>query len=117
MKTVFERGDLIKYRNGNDVWMGYVHSIDDDGDVMTERGVLNKEFCSLTNDDKEQDKQVGGNHYAKQKIQPIDYIMANNLGFCEGNVIKYITRYKDKNGKEDLLKTRQYIDFLLKEMQ
>ena len=64
----------------------------------------------------EHKEQIGGNHYAKQKIQPIDYIMANQLGFCEGNVIKYITRYKDKNGKEDLLKAKQYIDFLLKDM-
>ena len=65
----------------------------------------------------EDEEQVGGNHYSSKKIQPIDYIMANQLGFCEGNVVKYITRYKDKNGKEDLLKAKQYIDFLLKEVK
>lgn len=60
-------------------------------------------------------EQVGGSHYRKGKIQPIEYILANDLGFCEGNVIKYITRYKHKGGIEDLLKARQYIDFLIAE--
>lgn len=59
-------------------------------------------------------KQVGGDHYAKMTIQPIDFIIGNDLGFCEGNVIKYICRYKDKGGVQDLLKARQYIDFLIK---
>ena len=59
-------------------------------------------------------KQIAGNHYAKQMIEPIDYIMANKLGFNEGNVIKYVTRYKDKNGKEDILKAIHYLEFILK---
>lgn len=58
-------------------------------------------------------KQVGGDHYAVMKIQPIEFIMANQLGFCEGNVIKYLCRYKRKNGLEDLKKARQYLDFLI----
>lgn len=58
-------------------------------------------------------EQVGGSHYKNKKIQPIDYIMDNELGFCEGNVVKYITRYKDKNGLEDLKKAKQYIEFLI----
>ena len=58
-------------------------------------------------------KQVGGDHYAVMKIQPIEFILANELGFCEGNVIKYLCRYKRKNGLEDLKKARQYIDFLI----
>lgn len=57
--------------------------------------------------------QVGGNHYRDMKIQPIEFIQANGLNFCQGNVVKYITRYKHKNGKEDLLKARHYIDLLL----
>lgn len=61
--------------------------------------------------------QIGGDHYNKKNIQPIDYILANELNFCEGNVIKYITRYKDKNGVEDLKKAKQYIDFLIKEYE
>ena len=59
------------------------------------------------------DVQVGGRHYELQ-IQPVEYIVKNGLGFCEGNVIKYVTRYKVKGGKEDLLKARHYIDMLIK---
>lgn len=59
------------------------------------------------------DVQVGGTHYTVRRIQPIEYILANNLSFCEGNIIKYVTRYKDKNGLEDLLKARHYLDFLI----
>ena len=51
-------------------------------------------------------------HYDFQ-IQPVEYILRNRLGFCEGNVVKYISRWKMKNGKEDLLKARHYIDILL----
>ena len=57
--------------------------------------------------------QEGGDHYQKMAIQPIDYIMQNNLGFCEGNIVKYVTRWRDKAGVQDLLKARQYIDFLI----
>ena len=57
-------------------------------------------------------EQIGGAHYLLP-IQPIEYITKNNLGFIEGNVIKYITRHRDKNGKEDLLKAKHYIDLLL----
>ena len=58
-------------------------------------------------------EQVGGTHYSDLAIEPIDVITANNLGFCEGNVIKYIARWKAKNGVEDLKKARWYIDFLI----
>ena len=43
------------------------------------------------------DTQIGGNHYKNLKMQPIEYIMANNLNYCQGNAIKYLTRYKDLN--------------------
>lgn len=57
--------------------------------------------------------QVGGDHYKKLKIQPVEYIYANGIGYLEGNVIKYVTRWRDKNGVADLLKARHYIDLLL----
>jgi|TARA_R100001163_G_scaffold65817_1_gene65218 hypothetical protein len=57
------------------------------------------------------EKQMGGDHYKKQ-IQPIEYIVANNLSFCMGNVVKYVTR--DKEDKvQDLLKAKHYIDLEL----
>ena len=57
--------------------------------------------------------QVGGDHYESQEIQPWDYIVANNLGFLEGNVVKYVTRHTKKNGLEDLNKARHYLDKLI----
>ena len=63
------------------------------------------------------DTQVGGSHYSKYAIQPTEYIIKNGLSFCEGNVIKYVTRYKDKNGIEDLRKARHYLDILISEME
>ncbi len=59
------------------------------------------------------DTQVDGDHYKTKAIQPVEYIHANNLGFCEGNVVKYITRWRDKNGIKDLEKARHYLDILI----
>tara|TARA_R100000664_G_scaffold28782_1_gene40252 strand:- start:1701 stop:1895 length:195 start_codon:yes stop_codon:yes gene_type:complete len=56
---------------------------------------------------------INPDHYKKFEIQPIDYIIKNNLGFCEGNVIKYISRWDKKGGKDDLKKAIRYIEFLL----
>ena len=61
----------------------------------------------------ELDKQVGGDHYSKWAIQPVEYINANHLTYLQGNVIKYVTRYRDKNGVEDLQKAKHYIDLLI----
>ena len=61
----------------------------------------------------ELNKQVGGNHYSKLAIQPVEYINKNKLSYLQGNVIKYVTRYKDKNGVEDLQKAKHYIDLLI----
>lgn len=58
------------------------------------------------------EKQVGGDHY-KLPIQPVEYIHANGIGFFEGNVIKYITRWKVKGGVADLEKAKHYIELLL----
>lgn len=60
----------------------------------------------------ESQNPINPNHY-QLAIQPIEYIEANELGFCEGNVIKYVSRWQGKNGVEDLKKARQYLDFLI----
>lgn len=57
--------------------------------------------------------QEGGSHYKDKKIQPIQYIHANKLGFSEGSIVKYITRYKQKNGVEDLKKIKHYVDLII----
>ncbi|MGB4467532.1 MAG: DUF3310 domain-containing protein [Azovibrio sp.] len=57
--------------------------------------------------------QVGGSHYKDLAIQPVEYIHANNLGYMEGNVIKYVSRWKTKNGLADLEKAKHYIELLI----
>ena len=57
--------------------------------------------------------QVGGTHYTKQGIQPYEYTLANGLGGLEHTVVKYVTRWKDKGGVEDLKKARHTLDFLI----
>jgi hypothetical protein len=59
------------------------------------------------------DTQIGGNHYSKYAIQPTEFIHKNDIGFVQGNILKYIIRYKDKNGIEDLKKAKHYIDLLI----
>jgi len=61
---------------------------------------------------KANDRQHGGNHYQKP-IQPWDFIAANGIGFFDGNAIKYLSRWRDKGGVEDLLKAKHYIDKLI----
>ena len=59
------------------------------------------------------DKQIGGNHYLKYKIQPSKFVVENKLLYPEGSVIKYIVRHQDKGGKEDLLKAKHMIDMII----
>ena len=59
------------------------------------------------------EEQVGGRHYIEKSIQPWDYIIANKMGYLEGNIIKYVSRYKEKNGVEDLIKAAHYLDKLI----
>lgn len=59
------------------------------------------------------DIQEGGNHYKDMKIQPAEFIHANNIGYFEGNVIKYVSRWRNKNGIEDLKKAKHYIELLI----
>ena len=58
-------------------------------------------------------RQVGGSHYKDCAIQPSDYIVANDLGWYEGNAVKYITRHKKKGGRESILKAIHYLELLL----
>ena len=58
-------------------------------------------------------KQVGGNHYNRKIIQPWDYISSNSLGFFEGNCVKYVSRWRDKGGVEDLRKAIHYLEKLI----
>lgn len=57
--------------------------------------------------------QVAGEHYKQMTIEPWDYIAANDLGFFEGNVVKYVTRWREKGDINDIRKARHYIDKLI----
>lgn len=58
-------------------------------------------------------KQIDGSHYKDMTIQPVIYIYANKIPFIEGNIIKYVSRWKNKNGIKDLEKARHLIDMLI----
>jgi len=58
-------------------------------------------------------RQEGGDHYSSQAVQPITYILGNNMPFCEGSVVKYVTRHRLENGAEDLQKAVHYLQFIL----
>jgi|TARA_R110000823_G_scaffold305464_1_gene427559 hypothetical protein len=62
---------------------------------------------------KGKDRQVGGDHYIDFKIMPIEYISKNKLDFLEGNVVKYISRHRKKNGAEDIRKVIHYAELIL----
>lgn len=59
------------------------------------------------------DIQIGGEHYKGMSIQPMQYSMANNLDACQHTAIKYITRFRQKGGIEDLEKAKHCIDMLI----
>ena len=56
---------------------------------------------------------IGPGHYKDKPMQPWDFIVANNLGYLEGNVVKYVSRWRQKGGVEDLRKAKHYIEKLI----
>ena len=76
---------------------------------MSDKDMFNEAFP--------QDKQIGGNHYKEFHIQPYEFISKNNLSFFQGNVIKYVCRYLNKNGIEDLDKIIHYCELEKKKMK
>ena len=59
--------------------------------------------------------QIGGNHYKALRIQPYEYIMANNIPYLEANVIKYVTRHRLKGKQEDIKKAIHNLELLLED--
>ena len=76
---------------------------------MTNKNIFDKVFP--------QDRQVGGKHYKTFRIQPYEFISKNNLSFFQGNVVKYVCRYKDKNGIQDLEKIIHYCELEILKMK
>lgn len=59
------------------------------------------------------DTQIAGSHYKAKAIQPWDYIASNELGYFEGNIVKYVSRWREKGGVDDLRKARHYLEKLI----
>jgi len=76
---------------------------------MTDKNIFDDAFP--------QDKQIGGSHYKSFHIQPYEFISKNNLSFFQGNVIKYVCRYLNKNGIEDLEKIIHYCELEKKKLK
>lgn len=71
-------------------------------------------FCKhAAPDDSALTRQEGGDHYKNKSIQPVQYCMANGIGFMEGSVIKYVTRWRDKGGVQDLKKAKHFLELLI----
>jgi hypothetical protein len=82
------------------------------------KGIMDREYIEAPNVGIKStftvnDIQYGGDHYKNKAIQPWDYISSNNMGFLEGCIIKYVSRYQDKNGIEDLHKARHFLEKLI----
>lgn len=87
---------------------------------LDDEGESNYNYCSYSDSFEvvEQKKsaldiQEGGGHYKSKGIQPVEYAYRNNLGFIESNVVKYVSRWKEKSGIQDLKKARHYLDILI----
>ena len=105
----------VMFRNGDtacdqSTFLSWIHS-DSPGDIVAWRSAL----PSVDSEKVETalNTQIGGEHYKKHAIQPVEFITKNKLGFLEGCVIKRICRYEDKNGREDLEKIKHEIDLLI----
>lgn len=59
------------------------------------------------------DRQISGSHYKTMKIQPLEYALENDLGICEHAVIKYVSRWREKGGVDDLRKAIHYCEILI----
>ena len=82
-------------------------------DVANLAMMVADKYGALTAESNPYSVQVGGDHYRQMAIQPTEYIIKNGLGFAEGNVIKYVSRWRSKGGRQDLEKAKHYIDLLL----
>ena len=58
-------------------------------------------------------KQVGGDHYKRFIIQPVEFCYHNEIPYLEATAIKYLCRWRDKGGLQDLQKAKHFIDLLI----
>ena len=97
--------EISKHSNGWNVW--------NNNGLLYRNGIWVERLEEEEINIKVSETQIGGSHYSEMAIQPIEFIHKNNLSFIQGNVIKYVCRYKSKGGIEDLQKAKHYIDLLI----
>ena len=106
-----------------DKWVavGFLKNVPDDTDSLEGQHVMDQMIAHLERmkplaqpvSSSPLDKQISGSHYKNLKIQPIEFIHANNIPFAEGCAIKYLTRWRDKGGVKDLEKAKHFIELLI----
>ena len=85
-----------------------------DGNSVTHTVSLNDQYAEIERVRQSAwQKQEGGSHYKNLKIQPMQYALENKLDYAQANVVKYVTRHKEKNGKEDLLKAIHNLELMI----
>ena len=107
--------DAVNGKGGYTKWVAIdvFKNIDNHGEAMAQRVIPPPRYDPKDVAFNALDVQVAGSHYKKHGIQPVEYIHTNKIGYFEGNVIKYVTRWRDKGGIADLEKAKHYIDLLI----
>jgi hypothetical protein len=105
---------------GNTNWVAvdFLKNVPDDEASIEGEGVMSQMAEQLLRSKPQKpesalDKQVSGGHYKALKIQPIEFLHANNIPFAEGCAIKYLCRWRDKGGIKDLEKAKHFIELLI----
>ena len=106
-KAIITRDEFVKR------WNKRVHSEINATTPPAQQEMHTEETKPIQQEVKATDTQIGGNHYTKLAIQPMRYSMENGLDALQHTVIKYVTRFRDKNGIEDLEKAKHCIDMLI----
>ena len=106
-KTIVTRDEFVKR------WNERIHSETNATTPPAQQELHAEETKPIQQEVKATDTQVGGNHYTKLAIQPMRYSMENRLDALQHTIIKYVTRFRDKNGIEDLEKAKHCIDMLI----
>lgn len=109
---IFNRYHLIAQASLPSHWENIAMDKQKYNELIDERMTLKVEDVLKTDD-----IQIGGSHYKNMPIQPIEFIVKNGIPYREANVIKYVVRFKNKNGLEDLKKARHYLDMLIEEYE
>ena len=107
-----------KSQKQKEQWRDYVedslkHPLDNRYSSQVVQDHIDKENEDRKRQPLEKEEVTNPTHYNERKMEPLDYIIANELDFLEGNIIKYITRYTYKGGVNDLLKARTYLEKLI----